>query len=123
MIKMASIPRALGAFFLCCSLAQAEERQPVDNAILAWAVTAVLLDYKQTSQIDDSPHYYERNPLLGRNPDQADINRHFALTLASVAGISFAAPAHISRPLLITFAFFDTVIVAHNLKLGLKVEF
>lgn len=121
---MAAIPRALGAFFLLLSAtAGAQERQGVDSAILAWAVAAVIADYKQTSQIDDSPEHYERNPLLGRDPKQSDINRHFALTLATVAGISFAMPRHISRPMLITFSFFESVVVARNYKLGLKVEF
>lgn len=113
----------LVASAILASSANADPWTSTDASILAWAFVALAADYKQTSQIDDSPYHYERNPLLGRDPSQADINRHFALSFATIGAISAMAPREFSRPMLIMFGFFDSIVVAHNIKMGLQVRF
>ncbi|GIU69175.1 MAG: hypothetical protein KatS3mg002_0411 [Candidatus Woesearchaeota archaeon] len=51
------------------------------------------IDYKQTSYISKHPDkFYETNPILGRHPDQQDVNLWFATSILSLWTIYLLLP-------------------------------
>ena len=50
------------------------------------------LDYGQTKAIAKDPRYYEKNPILGKYPSIAEVNRFFIINTVAHTAISVLLP-------------------------------
>lgn len=83
-----------------------------------------LLDWRQTRYIAKHPdEYHERNPLLGRSPDTAEVDRFFLLTGLIHYGIARGlAPEWRTGFQQITLSL-KVGVVGNNYQLGVKFGF
>lgn len=57
------------------------------------------LDWAQTREIAANPDkYHERNPILGKHPSQAEVNRYFMLTGLGHYALSKMLPPEWAKP-------------------------
>jgi hypothetical protein len=95
---------------------------PSIAAILAIVALAPLLviDWLQTLQIALNPNrWYERNPLLGRNPPVWRVHLHFSLACWLVVGLVLL-PGWWAPGALAAFAAMEAICVVNNYRLGIK---
>jgi predicted alpha/beta hydrolase family esterase len=108
---------AIAAFFLSAARA---EWSATDRALLAGAMAFHLADWRQTRVIAGDDRWYERNPILGRYPSTAQVDRYFLAT-----GLAMAAAAHFlpqyRRALLLGYLTVGVFSVGNNLALGVRV--
>lgn len=84
---MKALALALGALY--CAPSMADQTLELEIAYS----TLHLTDWAQSRAIARDPvHYFETNKLLGRKPQQHEVNRYFAATLATHWAITYALP-------------------------------
>jgi hypothetical protein len=119
----------------------AEEWKAADYKLLAAATTLLVVDWGQTRDLTrtytetsaslngQAPlitrrrTHRETNPLLGDNPSIGDVDKYFAGALLLTAGLSYALPAKYRRSFLGGVIVLESVIVARNHHIGLRVDF
>lgn len=71
----------------------ADEWRTADTYREAAYLTAHALDWAQTHTIAANPDkFFERNPIIGRNPHSARVNRYFAITALIHYGVAKFLP-------------------------------
>lgn len=94
------------------------------KALAAVAAVALVADWRQTVTIANSGGvYFEQNPLLGKNPSAARVNRHFVLTALGASVALHYMPSEYRTVALRVLTVLEVGIVAHNYSLGLNVRF
>lgn len=107
--------------FLCGPVhAQWTEEQKILAAV---SMAAMVIDYGQTRSIVGHPTFYEQNPLLGEHPTMGRVNRHFALSALASYLIADALPSEQRTWFLRGLALVQVGVVAHNVSLGVKMDF
>jgi hypothetical protein len=132
---------AVLALILASCSAHAEEWKAADYKLLAAATTLLVVDWGQTRDltrtytetsaslngqaplITRTRTHRETNPLLGDNPSIGDVDKYFAGALLLTAGLSYALPAKYRRYFLGGVIVLESVIVARNHHIGLRVDF
>ena len=114
------------AFVLCflCTIAHADNRPWTDEEKY-WGyslLTLTLIDYQQTKYISKTNGLYELNPFLGHKPSMRSINMHFGLG-APIAYLVFDNADEHRKFLLTSATAIEFLIVEHNIKKGIKVNF
>lgn len=87
------------------------------------AAAAMVIDYGQTRSIVGHPTFYEQNPLLGEHPTMGRVNRHFALSALASYLIADALPSEQRTWFLRGLALVQVGVVAHNVSLGIRMDF
>lgn len=87
------------------------------------AYTAMVVDYGQTRSIVGHPTFYEQNPLLGEHPTMGRVNRHFALSALASYLIAENLPSEQRTWFLRGLALVQVGVVAHNVSLGIRMDF
>ena len=93
------------------------------KVLLGTALTLHAIDYNQTSQFDRYPNIYEGNSLLGRNPSQSKINRHFAITTGIIIGGAYLLNSPWRELFLIGSILIGIKFVNQNQNLGIGIKF
>jgi hypothetical protein len=84
---------------------------------------ALLLDHAQTRDIKNHPGYQETNPLLGSHPSDTRIRNYFlAAGVAHLAVTHLLPPRHRHHWQGATLAI-QAGYVAHNYRIGLRLDF
>jgi hypothetical protein len=126
--------RLFFALILVSCSAHAEEWKAADYKLLGAATTLLVIDWGQTRNMTRSPlyitrcpdcqaPYYEHNPILGKSPTIGEVDKYFALAILGTAGISYVLPSKYRRYFLGGVIVLETLIVAHNHHIGLRVDF
>jgi len=85
-----------------------------------WTATALtLIDCLQSQEIVENPEYTEKNPILGRHPSKAALNRLCAFSLLLQHGIGQSLPKRSRSQWYLTFVVVEAWAVGHNYKTGL----
>lgn len=96
----------------------------IDRQLAATALVATTMDWAQTRTIAKNPQqFYEMNPLLGRHPSMGDVNRHFVGAIAIGTVVAFSLPKTERRWFLGGAAALEIGVVAHNLSVGIRMDF
>ena len=103
------------------------ETRPWTSEERAWgyAAGAVLVaDWLTTRDMTKryNEGYYEMNPLLGRNPTTAQVNRHFAIGIPLTFLIAHYLDEY-RKPYLMGVTVIEAIIVGNNLSIGLRVRY
>jgi len=110
---------------LCCIFAtslQANEWRDEDNdrEIVYMAFHAI--DWAQTIQIAANPvKYHEQNPIMGRQPNTAQVNTYFAITAAAHVAISYVLPNDWRTAWQYITIGVEVEAIRNNLSLGIKI--
>ena len=129
MIRVLLTKAAVAAMLLiaaagCTSEAHAaDDFTPAQKYLSAAALAVTVLDWRQTSDIHRHAGMYEMNPLLGRHPTQAEINRYFGLGMLATAAIVYYLPSKYRTAALTFYVVTETAVVGHNVSMGLRVGF
>lgn len=88
----------------------------VGNTFYATAIGATTVDWLQTRDIVRKPYQYsEVNPILGRNPSYAQVDRYFPVALGLIA-FSYPMVKPEWRPYLYgTITLLESVVVVNNM--------
>jgi hypothetical protein len=87
-------------------------------AVLHWA------DWRQTSDAISQPDRYEEaNPLLGKNPSQAELDRFMIVGALIVGGIAILLDDVNRTNFLIGMVIVKSIAVGHNYSIGLRFGF
>ncbi len=101
----------------------AKDWSTLDQSLLAAAGTLHIIDWAQTRTIAKNPDlYYERNPLLGRHPSTAEVNRHFALGLIVIPVLAHYFSDYRTQ-ILSTWLAVEVLCVGNNVHLGIRTTF
>lgn len=108
------------------TLAQAENR-PWTQEERAWgyAAGAMLLgDWLTTRNMTKryNEGYHEMNPLLGRHPTTAQVNRHFAISIPLIFLIADNWESQ-RKHWLMGITIIEATAFANNLSIGLKIQY
>jgi len=114
------------ALVLCffCTITYADNREWT-NEEKNWGyglLAMTLIDYQQTKYITKTNGLYELNPFLGHKPSMGSINTHFGLG-APIAYLIFDNADENRKFLLTGATAIEFLIVEHNIKKGIKVNF
>lgn len=114
------------SLILCLFLSPAQSREWTAEE-RAWGITAAVVtmaDWATTRDLTRryNEGYYERNPLLGRQPSTARVDAHFA-----VGGlITYLIADNLDqyrKPFLMGYTAFELIVVNNNLNIGLRMRF
>lgn len=83
----------------------------------------MVVDYGQTRSIVGHPSLYEQNPLLGEHPTIGRVNRHFVLSALAAYLIADNLSSEHRTWFLRGLALVQVGIVAHNVSLGIRMDF
>jgi len=130
----ARIPQAVGLILFVCILFYAgsswagDKWTRTDTAFEVAYAAAATVDAFQTVDIGNHDDMHEVNPVLaklaGRNsPDPVAVTGFFLFTTAAHAAISYHLPKPWRRVWQGTTLIFESGIISHNTKLGLRVRF
>ena len=94
-----------------------------DSSLMAAFLITRAADWSQTRRIDDTPDLQESNPIMGDHPSDGRVDSFFTWTTAATVGLSLILPPEWRRSMLAGFSLANTVVVANNHRLGLRVGF
>ena len=97
-----------------------DTEQKAMGAVLA-TVTAV--DFMQTRFIAANPEFYERNPILGKHPSIGRVNNYFALSYLIGFLVLDALPSEYRTAALKAGIVLETIVVGHNMSIGVGLRF
>lgn len=80
--------RLFAALLALAAPLTAQTWNTTDVALESAYQAALLVDWRQTSDIHRYPHAYERNPILGQHPSQSSINGYFAASALGHLAVS-----------------------------------
>lgn len=105
----------------CLPVRAQEEWTGTQQALAATALVLVAADWAQTRYIARNPdRFRELNPLLPEHPTVAQVNRHFALSIAAGAVLAHFLPSEWRTVFLGSVVVAEASIVGRNFKLGIK---
>jgi hypothetical protein len=112
----------LSSFF---SLAAADPWTKTDSIVELCAVDpALVLDWGQTRSIAKGPgRHYEQNIALGLHPSLASVNRYFIGALVLHPIITYVMPEAWRRSFQAGTVGLEIGCIAHNYKIGIRVNF
>ena len=89
------------------------------------ALTGLMaVDYAQTMKIAREPEkYWERNPILGKHPSEADVTMYFASAYAIKTGVAMALPPEYRKWWQYSMIAASAGCVGWNLSIGLGIGF
>lgn len=87
------------------------------------AYTAMVIDYGQTRTIAKTPWFHENNPMLPKYPTISQVNRHFAIAAVASYLIAENLPSEQRTWFLRGLALVQVGVVAHNVSLGIRMDF
>ena len=87
------------------------------DAILLAAEISLAVDYQETRAISRHTGCYEQNPMLGKHPSGAAINRHFVLSAIALPVVYYKLPG--GKYVVAGFTIGEAAIIAHNERMGL----
>ena len=116
----------LAALLLFCATPALADKpwDSVDKSLGAAVLVLHVADWAQTRYIAENPdRFYETNPLLGKHPSKAQVDRFFVLT--GVAGYFLAdwLEGDGRKFFLGGVAMAKLGVVIHNDSIGIKMEF
>lgn len=118
------IKRALAALLL--SLSSLSYAEPLSNEELvgtAVLLTTLVIDYKQTLDIKNHPGMYERNPIMGRHPSDAEIRRYFGLAALGSVAMIYMLPKEYRMMFIGGAVTMQLVVIGNNKSIGLHTNF
>lgn len=87
-------------------------------------ITVSGADWLQTRQIAKNPDkFYEMNPILGKHPSTGEVDLYFAASLAAHTAIAMALPPKYREFWQYFWIGAEAATVAHNLDVGVKIQF
>ena len=91
-----------------------------DYAMQSLVVGTKAVDWLQTKEIARNDDYYERNPILGENPSQTEVNLFFlAGSILETGAVHFTKSEY--RPYVQTiFIGVNSAFVIHNYSIGVR---
>ena len=88
------------------------------------ASTLKIIDWGQTLDIADKPDRYEEtNPILGKHPSRAEVNRYFGYSVGTQLLITHLLPSEWRKFWLGGWIGVSGYYVNHNYGVGLRVNF
>lgn len=105
--------------------AAAETPRPWTNEELGMGLAALAvttMDWAQTRHISAYPQVWtELNPLLGKHPDAARVNRHFGIGILAGAALAHYFPQYRMAGLKTVFVL-EAFVVGRNAYLGVRMD-
>jgi hypothetical protein len=119
---------AILAILLTAPLMAGDPWSTQDKALECAFVAAMVVDYRQTSEIhhwdhvcNASGYHYETNCVMGRYPKQATINRYFVVSTALQIVVVHLLPSGKWRTMAQAFTLgIEAGAIGHNYSIGLK---
>lgn len=102
---------------------EAEPFDTKDKLLLGTTVALLAVDWLQTRYIVESEHFYEKNPILGKNPSKNEVNIYFAAVTAGIVAVSYMLPSDYRKSVLTGVILLQSVTVIKNNSIGIKLEF
>ena len=87
------------------------------------ASTLKVADWGQTLDIVDKPEYWESNPILGKYPSRAEVNRYFAYSVGLQLLITHLLPSKYRNYWLCGNIMISGYYVQNNYRIGLRINF
>ena len=104
-------------------IAQAAEWDTEQKAMGAVLATVTAVDFLQTRFIATHPEFYERNPIIGKHPSIGRVNNYFALSYLIGFLVLDALPSEYRTAALKAGIVLETVVVGHNMSIGVGLRF
>lgn len=121
--KRPSYPVMLMLLMLASNAASADEWSTENTALEASYATLLAVDYLQTRHAIGKPGYIEKNPLLGKRPNMAELNLAAVVFIAGHYVIARNLPEPWRENFQIITAAIEFSVVADNYRIGLSVKF
>lgn len=104
--------------------ARADDWSTTDKVLGAAALTLTVADWLQTRQIAREPlKWQDDNAILGEHPSVARVNKYFATGIVIGAVAAYYTPAEYRKYLLGGVIAVEATAVAHNYRIGVRVQF
>ena len=87
------------------------------------ANTSLVADWAQTRYIAASADHFEKNPIMGRNPSDNDVNKYFITAIILNNVIGELLPPQWGNAFYIGVAVVQTHTVLRNYSLGVRFKF
>ncbi|MFH1528769.1 MAG: hypothetical protein ABIG69_19365 [Bacteroidota bacterium] len=94
-----------------------------DSAYQGTLLTLMAVDWLQTKEIARNPKYYETNPILGKYPNQNEVDFYFFSTAILHTGIAYYIPKEYRRWWQYVFIGIQTTCVLNNISIGVSIKF
>mgnify|MGYP000862385605 CR=1 FL=1 len=118
---MKTLPQFAPLLLSACMLCASDPWTPMDKARQAALTASLLVDWGQTNGIE-AIGSRELNPLLGHHPSSARIAGYFAISILNSYLISDWLPSHYRWVYQTVVLGFQAVVIHHNFKIGLRVQ-
>ena len=110
--------------FIFSGCAYTPDKWTKKQIILQGTATALsVIDWGQTLDIVDRPEYYEINPIIGKHPSRADVNRYFACSVILKVLITHILPSEYRKYWLGGNILISGYFVNNNYQIGLRVNY
>ena len=87
------------------------------------ANTTLVADWAQTRYIAHSDDHFEKNPIMGRNPSDNDVNKYFITAIILNNVIGELLPPTYSKIFYASVTVVQTHVVLRNFSLGVRLRF
>jgi hypothetical protein len=85
------------------------------------ASTGLLLtDWAQTKEIASNDNYYERNPILGKNPSQNEVDAYFGTVAVANLIVGEVVEKKYAKWYYWAMIALETAVVSHNINVGVR---
>ena len=108
---------------LLATPACADEWTQKDIQYQAVFVALTSVDWLQTKEISRNPKFYERNIILGGNPDQNKIDIYFTSCLLAHSAIAYYLPRKYRRIWQVCWIGMEVGTSCHNVAAGVRIKF
>lgn len=110
------------AFLVGCTLSP-DKWTNQDYALQAGVLATGGVDWLQTREIASNDNYYERNPILGKNPSKKEVDLFFlAGAVLKIVTVHYTQKKY--RPYLQTgYIIGSTICIVNNHAIGVRIDF
>lgn len=121
--RMRTIITGAFLFGLSLSAQAADPWTPTQQTLAATSTAALAVDWGQTLDISNHPGLFETNPILGRHPTRAQINRYFASSIVGSLAVAHLLPSRFRTTWLSAVTMLEVSVSAHNYQIGVGLNF
>ena len=80
------------------------------------------IDWLQTREIVDDPHYWETNPHIGEDPTTRDVDRYFIMSAGLGTLVTHILPQEYRKYWLMFRIGTSSAMVMHNYHIGIRIK-